>query len=137
MCNPSVYIVEDGDKEIIVNIERLETPDSDNNIGIVITTNKQTMKFLIDNVQSCCEEYGVELHNYTFNELINEEIKLVRWYNSNDEYKKPDYSDYNSAVVCIETNNKKVYIVIYNYHNGYYPHWYTVNWGSYRDKDCI
>lgn len=135
--NPARYVVKDDDIEIITNVERYEeTYESENFIGIRIITNKQTMHFLIDNYQTCCETYDVILHNCNFYDLINDEVKIVRWADE-DEFRSNDNWGHNTAIIYLETNNKDVFIEIFNDHNGYYPHSYKVNWGDYSDTDRL
>jgi hypothetical protein len=116
--------------------------------GIYIKTNLQEMHFLIDNHHGCCESFDVELHGCEEKDLIGDIVKTVRWSINKKEF-VPSYFEvendesyesdkyYNGVAVCIETNNRNVFIEIYNIHNGYYPHSYKVKWGEYQDEENL
>lgn len=137
--------------EIITAIEKgyVEERPDDDWIGIKITTNKQEIKVLINDFQSCCEQYDVLIlsPNCTLPipDIIGHEIKNVGWGKeivNNLTCQIGSLNFYNetlqeSAIVNIETNKGLYQIIAYNDHNGYYQHSVCVEWNGYSDTQYI
>lgn len=96
-------------------------------VGILIQTSKQAMMFLIDNFQLCCEEYGVYLENLFSIDLIESTIIDMNWIE--------DVSEEWLSSIKLEliTDKGKVYIYMFNKHNGYYPHSYKILTYDYKN----
>jgi hypothetical protein len=117
------------EKEIITDVD-LDYKDSGNGdrwIGIKIKTTHQEIILLIDDHHRCCEDYGYYIKPET--DLIGAELKTIGW--GRDQYSE------NEAVIDIETDRGVVQAVLYNHHNGYYPHHLWVRWKDYEDMDMI
>jgi hypothetical protein len=135
-------------------ITRVYTKNDKDYIGIYIQTNYDTYKFCVDDFSSCCEAYGVTLFNNN-NEVIFEitcdskdekDHKLLEGFSLKQieychERSKP-IIDNDETQTCsvkitlqdIELKEVDYYIDIYNYHNGYYPHNYLVEWNNYKNE---
>jgi len=95
--------------------------------GILIETQSQAMLFLIDNFQSCCEEYDVYLENLFDIDLEGSFVEDIKWIEDISE-------DWLSCIKLeLITNRGNVYINMYNNHNGYYPHSYKIITRDYKN----
>ncbi len=113
--------IEEVNKEFSIVLNNVEW------IGVLIRTTKQAMMFLIDNFQSCCEEYAVYLENLFNINLIGSTIIDINWIE--------DISEEWLSSIKLEliTDKGKVYIHMYNNHNGYYPHSYKILTSNYKN----
>lgn len=111
-------------KEIIKEINLVEDSIKGYD-GYEVVTDKQTISLVIDNYQSCCEQWGYFWCNDP-TEFIGSEltdIKIV------DTALNPQVYEENSPVyegdvmfVNLETSVGTLQFVAYNEHNGYYGH---------------
>lgn len=96
--------------------------------GYGITTNKQVIKMLIDDYQSCCESYGYFMSEDELSDFIGSELKGISLTDKaleKVEFKYKDELDvYDGDImfVNIETSKGLLQFVAYNSHNGYYGH---------------
>lgn len=97
--------------------------------GVCITLDDgKQVKFGIAEGQSCCEYYGYLHPADDYNEYIGAEYLGVREINTwpanvdvPDRLKGLSYSGYFQAIE-VATSNGPLQFVVYNDHNGYYPH---------------
>ena len=98
--------------------------------GYRIITSTKIYELLIDNVQSCCEDFGHITSEDNFKDFIGAEIKSIRCIDNADynEIKllkdaAGNYVDvFDCAFVDIDTDKGKLQFAVYNAHNGYYGH---------------
>jgi len=137
------------DIEIIKSVVRDEyiAPDRQPYIGYSITTNKQTIKFHIENQQNCCERYGIMLlspdriipNDETERcELIDNELDKVGW-GTKWECKKiiNEYDGARTAFINLSTDLGTYQIYAYNSHNGYYSHNIRAEWSGVVDEQQL
>ena len=106
----------------IVEITELNNPNRWIGVKIVLKGDKELV-FKISNGQSCCEVYGYYMmeNNKEVNKLSNHigsTVKNVEYCISDD--KEDDYK-YNCKIT-VYTDKGDFMIILYNEHNGYYPH---------------
>lgn len=100
-------------------------------IGYAIETNKQVIKLLIDDYQSCCENYGYFMSEDDFSEFIDAELLDIKV--TDTELKQGLLEKHNLDIddkwfeggvlfVDIVTTKGTLQFVAYNEHNGYYGH---------------
>ena len=96
--------------------------------GYEIVTNENNYKFLIRAEQQCCEESGYLTTNDDISEFIGAEIKNIEWTDGSLTTKQVYGSDCGSDLIaCMFVNintadNRKLQLVAYNDHNGFYVH---------------
>ena len=106
--------------------------------GYEIMTDKQTIKLLINDEQSCCEDWGYfisedDISRFIGTDLISisvtdTELKTYSVFQEGEANKDPHYSDNNEKFpssymfVNILTSEGLLQFVAYNDHNGYYGH---------------
>ncbi|KFN03218.1 hypothetical protein D0U04_28810 [Bacillus clarus] len=99
--------------------------------GYAITTNEQVIKLLIDDEQSCCENWGYFMSEDDFNDFIGAElidVKITDTELKEGLLKKHDldiedeYFEGDVMFVDIVTSKGTLQFVAYNEHNGYYGH---------------
>lgn len=95
--------------------------------GYKIQTDKHTFLVLIDNGQSCCENWGYfssedNLENYIGSQL--KEIKLTDKALNQQVVEKTDYYEDDGGIQFVDfiTDKGTFQIAVYNAHNGYYGH---------------
>jgi hypothetical protein len=104
--------------------------------GYRVTTSKTEILVLIDNAQSCCEDWGYITSEDDFSPYIGSELRWVRLTNTalNSEYVERScrYGFDNGGIqfVDFETNKGVFQLAVYNAHNGYYGHGIVVTIGS-------
>ena len=110
-------------KEIIKDIVEFE---NDSTEGYIITTDKQKITISIDNVQDCCEVWGMITSEEDTGLFINSELlgisEVDEAYN---EIVKSEFSaDYEGGAIFVNlsTSIGVLQFAIYNFHNGYYGH---------------
>jgi len=82
----------------------------------------KNIMIMIDNHQSCCEKFGVDVHcpaNKNINSLSGAVIKSVK------------YGNVGQCVIDLDTNVGLFKFIIYNEHDGYYPHNYYFSFNDY------
>lgn len=99
-------------------------------VGIQLTTTKQKMAFLIDDYKSCCEEYGVELVDTP---RLGSEIIDITWKDEKNFFYDTEIKLY-AIKLKFQTSGGDFYIRIYNNHNGYYKHSYSVILDDYKNE---
>ncbi|PFZ08433.1 hypothetical protein COL60_16535 [Bacillus pseudomycoides] len=99
--------------------------------GYAIATNEQVIKLLIDDDQSCCENWGYFMSEDDFNDFIGAElidVKITDTELKEGLLKKHDldiedeYFEGDVMFVDIITSKGTLQFVAYNEHNGYYGH---------------
>lgn len=104
---------------------------SDDMEGYEVVTNKQSIKLLIDNRQSCCENWGYFWCNDDPLTFIGTTVRGVTLTDTALNEARMKYNDIgpNSTwfegglmFVNIDTNQGVLQFVAYNRHNGYYGH---------------
>ncbi len=93
--------------------------------GYFITTNKQVIKLLIANEQSCCEKWGYLFCNDSYEEFIGKEIHSISIVDTCLVKKEMpfDYLDDGGVIfVNLETEAGTLQFSAYNCHNGWYGH---------------
>lgn len=110
-------------------IEQINEIDNDSGYdGYEVVTNKQKISLVIDNDQSCCEQWGYFWCNDNTEEFVGSvlsDVKVVDTALNEQKYK--DNSEggvYEGCVmfVNLETSKGTLQFVAYNEHNGYYGH---------------
>ncbi len=111
--------------EKIISIVKID----DNDLGYKITTDKQVVSVLIDNVGGCCEDWGFittedSIQDFVGTELFGLEIVDTDYKNhpltiDNNQF---DSCDMNACFVDLLTSRGRLQFVLYNEHNGYYGH---------------
>lgn len=117
-------------KEIITKIEEVQwekVNERKYGAGYKITTNKQSILFLIANYQACCEDWGYLTSEDNLEEFIGAELNDIRITDTalkTYDLPKNHGGDYENNVVflTLETSKGPLQFVAYNYHNGYYGH---------------
>lgn len=114
------YSIPEDAKILSINDQYCEN----NMDGLLIETNKGTIKLLIDNDQNCCEHWGCEFLETPddFNKFIG--AKLIRIEDTNDNMlpNSAGDSEWNETQLKIITNKGVLQYAVYNSHNGYYSH---------------
>lgn len=95
--------------------------------GFAITTDKQVIKLLIDNGQSCCESWGYFMSEDDLEQFIGADLLDVNLtdaaLNTKQIEKNKDNIDCDEVMfVNINTSKGLLQFVAYNDHNGYYGH---------------
>lgn len=118
--------------EQILKIEDYQEGERwDSASGYVITTNKQVIKLLIDDVQQCCENFGYFMSEDDFSDFIGAELLDIKV--TETELKEGllekhdlDINDrwFEGGVMFVDlvTSKGTLQFVAYNEHNGYYGH---------------
>ena len=88
--------------------------------GYAIDTNNQTIYLLIENGQSCCEDWGYLMSHDNFDEFIGAQLLGLREVSASEINGVPDGAY--TVFVNVETNKGTLQFVAYNDHNGYYGH---------------
>ena len=128
--------------------------------GYIITTKsndlkEQVIKFGITTEQLCCEYFGCELYHgdvliHSINTdcdddifakdqtIIYDEDNLhitgkPKWTLDEANHYKGD-QDMRKASIIIPINVSNIKMVMFNAHNGYYPHHIYVSWDNYEDS---
>jgi hypothetical protein len=96
--------------------------------GYEIVTDQQTILILIDNEQSCCEEWGYLTSEDNLNDFIGAELlKVTEVDKELKVYNFPDQHDQCITLfINLETSKGTLQFVVYNAHNGYYGHPVTI-----------
>lgn len=93
--------------------------------GYLVKTDKQEIKVLISNGQSCCEDWGYLSTNDDVEEFVGADlmgITLTDTSLNTEKYNPKDCYDGGYVFVNFETNLGTMQLVVYNHHNGYYGH---------------
>lgn len=116
--------------EIIQNIEEVyDVREGKYSVweGYLVTTNKQTIKVLIDSGQFCCEEYGFfsipeedNLKDFIGSELLS--VNIVDKALNTIKLEEEMIEEEEAIFVNLETSKGTLQLTVYNSHNGYYGH---------------
>lgn len=93
--------------------------------GYLIETNKQVIKFGIQNHQSCCENWGYFSSEDGFEEFIGADLLDIETVDTVLKIEKLESEDVNvedCMFVNFKTSNGLLQFAVYNSHNGYYGH---------------
>lgn len=99
--------------------------------GYAITTNEQVIKLLIDDEQSCCENFGYFMSEDDFNDFIGAQLIDIKITDTElkegllEKYDldiESEYFEGDVMFVDIVTSKGTLQFVAYNEHNGYYGH---------------
>ena len=98
--------------------------------GYQINTNIAIYLFLIENGQSCCEDWGYlstpdDTTEFEFAELLKIEKVPVNACADNPDLKEKiddKYEPADTMFINVETSNGLLQFAAYNQHNGYYGH---------------
>ena len=102
--------------------------------GYIITTNKKTVKLLIEDEQDCCEDWGYfmsedDTEEFIGAELINIEIvddglksSELKLDKVDDDNARDDGRSTQTMFVNVNTSKGLLQFTAYNNHNGYYGH---------------
>lgn len=96
--------------------------------GYRVTTDKHTFSVLIDNGQSCCENWGYFASNDDFEPFIGAELLSVEFIDEAlnkkqfDELFKYGFDCGGAQFVDFNTSRGTLQLAVYNDHNGYYGH---------------
>lgn len=132
--------------EIIESIENVENikPKKDEWIscdGFEVKTNKQTIRFLISNGQSCCESWGYFMSEEDPRSFVGATLLDLRLVNSalkeirNEEIENLDQGSL--MFVNLETDRGTLQFTAYNSHNGYYGHSAYVESEQLNHETCL
>ena len=111
--------------------------------GYKITTDKgHELLVLIDNGQSCCEDWGYFSSEDDLENFIGAELLKVNLVNSELRVglvkQKTDYVEEDSCMfVNVETSIGTLQLTVYNEHNGYYSHSVKVKWTEFEEDDYL
>lgn len=109
-------------KEIIKSIEEVSADDES---GYKVVTDKQAVLLMIDNHQSCCENWGYFLSNDNPQEFIGAELLAVNVVDEAlnvSQVEALNMHEGSTMFVNLETNKGTLQFTAYNDHNGYYGH---------------
>lgn len=118
--------------ETILKIEQITEKDQPNSWsgmeGYKITTDKQEIKVLISDGQSCCENAGYFATNDDVDSFVGAKISGIKLTDTclNIQLMEKDFEygfdEGGIQFVDIETNKGTLQLAVYNSHNGYYGH---------------
>ena len=95
--------------------------------GYKVKTDQHEIYALIDNAQSCCENWGYFASEDTFDEFIGAELQEVNLTDvalNKQKVEKSDYYDDGGGIQFVDfvTDKGTFQLAVYNAHNGYYGH---------------
>lgn len=106
--------------------------------GYEIVTDKQNVTLLIDNDQSCCEDWGWFWSNDNPQDFIGAELLGISITDTALRSEKVvDVHEGDTMFVNIETSNGLLQFVAYNAHNGYYGHIAKVSSTQLNYSTCL
>lgn len=113
-------------------IKKIETADLEGYEGfIVILENEKEIKkieLLIENGQSCCEDFGYMSSEDNFDKFIGSKVKEIittdteRASSTVDFINSERIEEGQLMFLTLETSKGVLQFVVYNIHNGYYGH---------------
>lgn len=113
---------------INVNVKPNEWDCKDNLAGYVLSTDKNTYFLLIDDYQSCCEDWGTIACEDEFSNFIGANLIEVSQTTRDKVTQKyitdtlEDGSIDDAIFLNFKTDKGDLQFVVYNDHNGYYGH---------------
>lgn len=121
----------DIEERICNTITDIQEVDDSGWTGYRVLTAKQVVLLQIDTCQTCCEYFGARTEPEDPKEFVGAVVTDVRW---GAEKKGIDDEYSGEASVEIQTSEGLLRLVVFNEHNGYYPHEIEASWLGYRDK---
>lgn len=112
-------------EEVILRIEKHLTGEGrwSQMEGYRIVTTRQTIELVIDNMQSCCENWGYFWSNDNPQDFIGAFVRAIYVTDTAlHAHKVPHIYEGDVMFVNIDTNQGLLQFVAYNEHNGYYGH---------------
>lgn len=121
-------------------------------IGVKVKTSKQEIALIMFGEQSCCEHFdcGIVLPPGIADVKSMEGATIQRtyigtdwsWTKDNPDAEKPVEGEYmddenGSVTLHIDTDRGRLKVYAYNYHNGYYPHSYTLTFNGEVHEDNV
>lgn len=113
-------------------------------IGVKITTNKQVVLLEMDGSQHCCEHFGrgiVFPPDASAYDMEGDALLYSVEIGTDWEWNKPVVDDdveqdrdSGSVTVKMHTSVGLLKAYMYNIHNGYYPHEYSILWKDYKNE---
>lgn len=106
----------------ITSIKRINNAEG----GYIVNTEKHRIQLLIENTQSCCENWGYMTSEDNPSDFVGAQfidLKIV-----DDSHKVIDFDDWEyldegkAVFINMETDKGVLQFVLYNSHNGYYGH---------------
>lgn len=122
-----------GFSQMLGNISGVSDMD-----GYKVTTNKHTVQVLIDNGQSCCENWGYFASEDDLSSFIGSELREVNLTDTalnTSKVEESGYYDDGGGIQFVDfvTSQGTFQLAVYNAHNGYYGHGIVVA----RDNDIL
>jgi hypothetical protein len=118
-----------------------DSPYTSSYAGYFVVTDKQTIKILIEDGQSCCENWGYLSTNDNTNEFVGSEITGIVLTDMNLASKELPEFKYVDAdhiqFVNIETDKGILQFAVYNDHNGYYGHEILIDSEQLKETACL
>lgn len=112
----------------------------DDNIGLILIFKNNQIHLLLDSIQSCCEDFGMDigsLKNFADFKSKRCNILDVHWNLHNSENGMHlDTATFDIVYECANEVNV-LEIMLFNYHNGYYRHELTLVWDGYTATDYL
>lgn len=115
--------------------------------GYAITTDKQVIKMLIDDYQSCCESWGYfmsedDIQRFVGSQLLDISITDIALNSQameshNLKGERPYVYEGGVMFVNISTDRGLLQFVAYNEHNGYYGHDAKVISEQLNHEECL
>lgn len=94
--------------------------------GYEVVTTEQTIQILIDNGQSCCEEWGYLASDDNLNQFVGASLLdltvVDEGLNERMVGRSDDLEDGGIVFVNLKTDRGVLQLACYNAHNGYYGH---------------
>lgn len=109
--------------------------------GYKIETTVQTILFLINNGQSCCEEWGSMISEDNLEDFIGSNLlSIENVEDAEGDIKKYFIEDFyndqpsDSILINVNTSNGTLQFALYNDHNGCYGHDYIIRSVQFNDN---
>lgn len=143
-------------EQIISCEEVVIDKDKSEYVGYIIKTKSQTIEVLLDPFNTCHEKttkidvlldtlnsFSERLDCILCNNVFNYKKEPLSTKIIENKYLKTVHIEALNLnfpginVVLTMENNEKYYIVLYNNHNGYYPHSYNISWNGFTDTGRV
>ena len=102
--------------------------------GLIIETNKGSIKLVISDSQSCCEQWGALFFETPddVSQFVGAEILQIE----DIDIKREEFID-NETQLRVTTDRGIIQYAIYNEHNGYYSHGTILQVFDRIETDCL
>lgn len=133
------------EKILKIRVDTFKTPMDDwqSFDGYIIETDQQTIKFGIDNGQSCCEDWGYfstddDIKKFEGANLLGIDI-VDNEFTKQEIDKRFEYGLDGGGIVFIDIKTSKgtLTLSVYNSHNGYYGHDYVLVSRQLKEQETI